>query len=252
MKHQSLISYLLVLVIGFVASSALASSAPDTIERVKPSIVGIGTYSKLKTPPASLLGTGFVVGHNLIATNSHVVPESLEVKGESIVIFKQTGNRTQYKSAKVVARDTKYDLALLSVQNLQLTPFKLSTQKVREGEIYLFTGFPIGAVLGLHPTTHRGMISSITPVAIPANKAKDLTIAQLKQLKRNPYNVYQLDGTAYPGNSGSPLYDSETGGVIAIINKVLVKSTRESALSNPSAITYAIPAEHLQTLINGL
>jgi S1-C subfamily serine protease len=234
-----------------VATSALAS-APDTIEKVKPSVVGIGTYSKLKTPPATLLGTGFVVGKNLVATNSHVVPESLTVKGESIVIFKKVGNKTQYQSAKIIARDAKHDLALLSVQNLKLNPLKLSTQQVREGEIYLFTGFPIGAVLGLHAATHRGMISSITPVAIPANSAKELTIAQVKQLKRNPYDVYQIDGTAYPGNSGSPAYDSETGGVVAIVNKVLVKSTRESALTDPSAITYAIPVEHLQALINGL
>ena len=41
----------------------------------------------------------------------------------------------------------------------------------------------------------------------------------------------------------------DTGEVVAIINMVLVKSTRESALSQPSGITYAIPARHLKALL---
>ena len=57
------------------------------------------------------------------------------------------------------------------------------------------------------------------------------------------------DGTAYPGNSGSPVYDPETGDVIGIINMVLVKGTKESALSQPSGITYAVPSRHLQSLL---
>jgi S1-C subfamily serine protease len=246
---HSIIRFLLIVIVVITVLPALAS-APDTIEKVKPAIVGIGTYNKLKTPRATLLGTGFVVSENLVATNAHVVPESLEVKGSSIVIFKSVGSKNQYQSATVIARDRIHDLALLKVQNLKLSPLALSTQKVREGEIYLYTGFPIGAVLGLHPATHRGMISSITPVAIPANNSKELTLEQVKQLKKNPYKVYQIDGTAYPGNSGSPVYDSESGNVVAVINKVLVKKTRESALTDPSAITYAIPVEHLRSLIN--
>ena len=61
--------------------------------------------------------------------------------------------------------------------------------------------------------------------------------------------VYQLDATAYPGNSGSPLYDANTAEVIGIINKVYVKSTREAVLSDPSGITYAIPVKFLLPLL---
>jgi S1-C subfamily serine protease len=62
--------------------------------------------------------------------------------------------------------------------------------------------------------------------------------------------VFQLDATAYPGNSGSPIYDADTGEVLGIINMVLVKSTREAALSQPSGITYAIPVRHLRALLD--
>ena len=61
--------------------------------------------------------------------------------------------------------------------------------------------------------------------------------------------VLQLDATAYPGNSGGPLLDADTGQVLGILNMVLVKASRESALSQPTGISYAIPVEHLRALI---
>ena len=64
--------------------------------------------------------------------------------------------------------------------------------------------------------------------------------------------MYQLDATAYPGNSGSPLYDPETGVVIGVLNMVFVKSTKENVLSDPSGISYAIPVEYLQRLLSGV
>lgn len=62
--------------------------------------------------------------------------------------------------------------------------------------------------------------------------------------------IYQLDATAYPGNSGSPVYDIHSGKVVGIINKVIVKDTKESALSTPSGISYAIPVMFIQQLIS--
>jgi S1-C subfamily serine protease len=69
------------------------------------------------------------------------------------------------------------------------------------------------------------------------------------QLQRSPFSIYQLDGTAYPGNSGSPLYDPETGQVLGVINMVFVKGLKETAITAPSGITYAIPVRHVQELL---
>jgi hypothetical protein len=55
----------------------------------------------------------------------------------------------------------------------------------------------------------------------------------------------QLDGTAYPGNSGSRFHRHPATG---IISSVLVK---ESALKTPSGITYAIPVQKLKALLEG-
>ena len=54
---------------------------------------------------------------------------------------------------------------------------------------------------------------------------------------------------AYPGNSGSPVYDPETGKVLGVINMVFVKGTKESVLTQPSGITYAVPSNHLRALL---
>jgi S1-C subfamily serine protease len=69
---------------------------------------------------------------------------------------------------------------------------------------------------------------------------------------KNPYLIFQLDATAYPGNSGSPLYDVKSGRVIGIINKVFVQGAKEHAITSPSGMTYAIPVRYLKKFMEGL
>jgi S1-C subfamily serine protease len=112
-----------------------------------------------------------------------------------------------------------------------------------------FTGFPIGGILGFSPVTHRGTVSAVTPVALPAANAQQLKESVIKRMKRGSFDVFQLDATAYPGNSGGPLFDPDTGEVLGVINMVFVKGTREAALTHPSGISYAIPANFLRDLM---
>jgi len=65
---------------------------------------------------------------------------------------------------------------------------------------------------------------------------------------KTPFLIYQLDATAYPGNSGSPVFNSNNNEVVAIINKVFVSEGKEAALTNPSGISYAIPIRDLRKL----
>ena len=120
--------------------------------------------------------------------------------------------------------------------------------RVREGETYAFTGFPIGMVLGLNAVTHRAIISAITPIVIPQLSGQQLDKKVVTRLTA-PYNVFQLDATAYPGNSGSPLYHPDTGRVIGVINKVFIQETKETVIQKPSGISYAIPIIYLKELL---
>ena len=138
---------------------------------------------------------------------------------------------------------------MLKITGRPITAMVLGdSNRVREGETFAITGFPIGMVLDLNAVTHRAMISAVTPIVIPQLSGQNLERKVLTRLTA-PYNVFQLDATAYPGNSGSPLYHPENGQVVGIINKVFIQETKESMLQKPSGISYAIPIIHLQELL---
>jgi serine protease Do len=122
---------------------------------------------------------------------------------------------------------------------------------VREGQDIAFTGFPLGMALGLYPVTHRGMVSAITPAAQPSAHSDKLNSVKIKRM-RSGFDAFQLDATAYPGNSGSPVFELNSGRVIGVVNSVMVKETKETMLSRPSGITYAIPAKYIKPLLDGL
>lgn len=226
---------------------------PDIIDRIKPSIVAVGTFDKTRSPSFKVRGTGFALGNgNLVATNTHVLPEILNSESNEalVVLVSVRQGVAQQRPARVVASDKDHDLSLLQIEGPALPAMTLRGEGfVREGQEVAFTGFPIGNALGLSPVTHRGMISAITPIALPSPAANQLNEKAIKRLKSGAFDVYQLDGTAYPGNSGGPLFSVENGEVIGIINMVFVKGSKESALSQPSGISFAVPVHYLRELL---
>lgn len=143
--------------------------------------------------------------------------------------------------------DPVHDLAILAMNEKLPAATLASDSLIEEGTSIFFTGFPIGAILGLYPATHLGILAAIAPDINPARNADQLTVQMLKRLK-TPFFIYQLDATAYPGNSGSPVFDQNTNEVVGVINKVFVSEGKEAALTNPSGISYAIPIRELRKL----
>lgn len=231
---------------------ARAQALEQAIARVKPAVVGIGSQLKTRTPAIQFIGTGFATGDGLsVLTCAHVIDKLLAANpGETIGILTAQGDATQFRAAVVQALDTEHDLALLRLSGTPLPTLPLGdADAVREGQAMAFTGFPLGMLLGLRHVTHRAVISALTPVVIPSENALRLDPKRLAQLQKAPYTVFQLDATAYPGNSGSPLFDPDSGLVYGIVNMVYVKGLKEAAVSAPSGITYAIPASHMQALL---
>ncbi len=224
----------------------------DTITRIKPSVVVVGTLLRSRAPAFELKGTGFVVGNGLlVATNAHVARVALDAdKLETLAVLSNVNGRQQVREARLLASSAENDLALLQIQGQPLPALPLGdSSRVSEGRAIAFTGFPIGSVLGFTPVTHRGIVSAITPIVIPVDHVSQLSTPNRNRLTRGGFAVFQLDATAYPGNSGSPVFDQDSGEVLGIINMVLVKAGKESALAQPSGITYAIPASHLAEMI---
>ncbi len=228
-----------------------------TIERIKPSIVIVGTYNATANPRFQLRGTGFVAGQgNWAVTNAHVIPEDLRSHAGAgsatrMVVQVRTGPvEWSMRTAIVLDLDPVHDLALLKFDGPTLPMLTISDAAlVKEGQPIGFTGFPIGGALGFSLVTHRGMISAITTVALPTPTGQQLNSRAVRALREGNFQVFQLDATAYPGNSGGPLFDTESGDVLGVVNMVFVKGSRESALTNPSGITYAIPSNFVQMLL---
>jgi serine protease Do len=237
---------------AFVLASAFifstnAANLPETVKKVKGSIVAIAIEDPIANPRYRLIGTGFAVKDGLtIVTNAHVIQTRLESTQRYVVI---SGSADSIKIHPIKRQQSfeSVDLAVLQISD-KLPALELSNADIAEGSDLALTGYPITDVLGLFPATHRATLSAITPMVIPQSTSQSLS-AEMIKLLRTPIVIYQLDATAYPGNSGSPLYDPLNGKVVGIINMVYVKRNKEAVLSDPSGISYAIPVQYLMTAL---
>lgn len=243
------------LALCLLAPLATAAGLEELIVAAKPGVVAVGTYSATDSPRFGFRGTGFVVGKgDMVITNAHVLPEVLPT-GTQAALAVQTpkvggGAEPQLRSATLLGLDRAHDLALLRIDGAALPTLALADgTPLREGASVAIIGYPIGGALGFSPVTHRGIVSSITAIALPAPSSQGLNPQAVRQLRQGSFDIYQLDATAYPGNSGSPVLDMATGQVVAVINMVLTKGSKESAITHPSGISYAIPVRFVIELL---
>ena len=247
----------LVLLAAAPAAGVLrAQDLADLVARTRDSVLPVGTYSAIDNPRFAFRGSGFAVGDGTsVVTNFHVLPAAGDPEGAPTLMVQVPRGRGELEGrpARLLATDRAHDLALLKIEGPPVRPLPLDDDdRTREGDAVAIIGFPIGGVLGYSPVTHRGIVSSITRIALPAPTAQRLDERAVARLREVPFDIYQLDATAYPGNSGGPVFDVASGQVVGVINMVLARGTRESALSQPTGITYALPVALLQPLLKEL
>ena len=247
---------LLVFIGALVSHAPLTSAAdelPALIARIRPSVLAVGLYRETQSPRFTFRGTGFVVGDgNLLITNAHVAQDDDGDRNERAVMVQSREGSGALKPRRgdVVEVDRAHDLALIRFDGPPIAALELAKPgSVREGSAIALMGFPMAGALGFAPVTHRGIVSAITPVALPSSTARQLDGPTISRLREGSFDMLQLDATAYPGNSGGPLFDAETGAIVGVVSIGVLKGTRESALTNPSGISYAIPVEHVEQLI---
>jgi serine protease Do len=156
------------------------------------------------------LGTGFVVGDGLIATNLHVI-------GEGRPITVRLADGKTYEATAVHASDRKLDLAIVRIAAKGLAPLPLGNDKT------LKTGQPLVA-LG-HP---RGLEHSVVTGVLSGRRDVD-GLAML-----------QLAIPIEEGNSGGPVLD-RNGRVVGIV------TMRSLVTSN---LGFAVPVSALKTLLD--
>ncbi|WP_187284101.1 trypsin-like peptidase domain-containing protein [Streptomyces sp. adm13(2018)] len=176
--------------------------APDSVAGIAASALPGVVTLHVKGGGSSGTGTGFVLdtkGH--ILTNNHVVDGAESSRDISV-----TFSSGETARARVVGKDTGYDLAVVQVTGVSgLKPLPLgNSDNVRVGDPVV----AIGAPFDLSNTVTSGIISAKErPITAGGEKGDGSDISYVDAL--------QTDAPINPGNSGGPLLDSK-GRVIGI------------------------------------
>ena len=167
-------------------------------------------------------GSGFVIREDgYILTNNHVVEGA--ASGGTLSVTFQDGTT---KQAKIVGRDTSYDLAVVKVDASGLATATLGNS---DGVVVGDTAIAIGSPLGLDGTVTSGIISSLNRPVTAGGQGESSFI-----------NAIQTDAAINPGNSGGPLVDAE-GKVIGVNSAIASLGEAQGQQSGSIGLGFAIP-----------
>jgi serine protease Do len=156
------------------AEEPSTKTVEELTAQLKPSICVVTTRGRENREG---LGTGFVVGEGLIATNAHVI-------GEGRPISVEFADGKKYDAIAIQAHDSKRDLAIIRVDAKNLKPIPLGdVDSIKEGQAAVVLGNP----KGLKYSVVSGVISGIREV--------------------DGRKMLQIAMPVEPGNSGGPLVD---------------------------------------------
>ena len=209
-----------------VTTSNSIERAPDSVagiaRRVLPSVVSIAVNS----PGGTGTGSGFIIDSNgYILTNNHVV-ETFATGGGTLSVTLNDGSS---EAAKIVGRDSAYDLAVIKIARAGLSALQFGdSDKVQVGDAVIAIGSP----LGLSGTVTSGIISA---------KNRPVTSGRGNGGGESSFiNALQTDAAVNPGNSGGPLVDA-TGAVIGVNSAIASLGSSFGGQSGSIGLGFAIP-----------
>jgi serine protease Do len=178
--------------VTLTASNPRRSPVVDVVERVRGAVVNIhsertvpSTDDILHSGPNRVngMGTGIIIDpRGYIVTNQHVV--------EDVQVLRvRLADGTSYP-AKVYARDTETDLAMLKIE--PKTPLQTMTLGTASDLMIGETVIAIGNAFGYEHTVTTGVVSATK---------RDVTLNKDIAYK----SLIQTDASINPGNSGGPL-----------------------------------------------
>ncbi|MGW2487022.1 trypsin-like peptidase domain-containing protein [Streptomyces sp. NPDC001606] len=218
-----------------------AGRAPDSVAgiaaRALPSVVTIHVSGSDEAGT----GTGFVLdtrGH--ILTNNHVVAPA--ASGGRISVTFSSGDTVK---ARIVGRDSGYDLAVVQVQGVHgLTPLPLgNSDEVRVGDPVV----AIGAPFDLANTVTSGIISAKErPITSGGEKDDGSDVSYVDAL--------QTDAPINPGNSGGPLLDRQAQviGINSAIRSADSGSDSADGQAGSIGLGFAIPVNQAKRVAEEL
>ncbi|MFJ8600585.1 trypsin-like peptidase domain-containing protein [Streptomyces shenzhenensis] len=233
---------------GGVADVRLPQAGKETTARPADSVAGIAARALPSVVTLHVTGsseqgtgTGFVLdtrGH--ILTNNHVV-EPAGSNGDITVTF--SGGETA--KARVVGRDSGYDLAVVQVKGVHgLEPLPLgNSDNVQVGDPVV----AIGAPFDLSNTVTSGIISAKErPITAGGGSGDGSDVSYVDAL--------QTDAPINPGNSGGPLLDAQARvvGINSAIRSADGGSDTQGGQSGSIGLGFAIPVNQAKRVAEEL
>ncbi len=211
-------------------------------------------------PLNMIIGTGFIVGDSLVATNRHVVEEFSKYRSKSspendftvVAIFftKTEGglgacflnvfevvSLSAFSTSEYFYGTSPPDLALVSLSCRGLEDFALHCEDkaVPAGTEIATAGYPLGSEL-LFPS---GTIERFGPVL-----QRGIISAESPFFDTNPQS-YLIDVMVQPGASGSPVFRPESGhvvGVVYALQREIADGSDNIRYQLSTSFSYVIPS----------
>jgi serine protease Do len=222
------------------APRVLYPSAPgsfvELVGNARHGVVAIRSGAPVKSGPAAVfpgtpettadvaLGTGFLIeSHGVfVLTNDHIAAAATELR---VVL----PDRREVP-AKLVGRDVRLDLALLSVDVPRLAPLAMgNSDDLQVGEWLVVLGDPFGdevtASIGVVSATGRDVAGSLVPGRAMGFRT-----------------FLQTDAHVHRGNSGGPVIDT-AGQVVGVA---------VATGDRPGEVSFAIPINRVKEVVDAL
>ncbi len=200
-------------------------SVQEIVAKNENSVVAITTESMAtdiwaRQYVTSGAGSGVVYSEDgYILTNNHVID------GASTIKVTMHDNKTY--DAKLVAADSRCDIAVLKIDAKNLIPVSIDTEKTHSvGDLAVAIGNPLGTLAG---TATEGIISALE---------REIT------LDGQAMTLLQISASINPGNSGGGVFD-QYGNLIGLV-------VAKSSGSDVEGLGFAIPVDTVKSVADSL
>lgn len=164
---------------------------PEMVARWRPSVVHV--MGDAESCRRRLMGSGFVIAPDYVATNAHVVAGTERVSLDTVL---------GVKPADVVFYDPDTDIAVLHAAGLGLDAMEWADAQLGHGDDAVVMGFPQSGPFEAAPARVRGMLTIAGPDIYTTGRVERET--------------YTIRAGVRQGNSGGPLVtpDGQVAGMI--------------------------------------